>query len=766
MAASIAATSTAPGIALAQDAQAASVDESAIVVTARRRDENAQDVPIAITAVSSKTIEELRVVQAEDLEILEPTFSVSSSSGYVNKNVYALRGIRPTESIYGQDPTVQVYLADVVQSPSQGSNLGFYDLENIQILKGPQGTLFGRNTIGGAILLTPRKPGYDFAVDAMVGAGSFGLFETEVGVDIPVAPTFRLRLAGRTIDSDGYQTNVGTGAFNGTKYGGEKTRSIRATMVADLTDRIRNTTMVTYDDKNTNGRIQVLQAINPDNALIAAYASVFGTAFQDTLERARNRDINDVESNLDNYDDVEAWSVTNTTVAELSGALTFKSILNYREVDSRTSIDLDSSEATILHSTPQYANLDHHSVELQLQSDGDRFDWTLGGFYYHEKGEEYSPGVFFPALLGAINPIIQRGIVDNTSYAVFGQGSYKLTDKLTATVGARMNWDKKGLTLNSFSGSTCSLQVYNDATADPNDLVRLPNDDCFLPLSETFSKPTGSVSLDYKVTPDVLVYATSRLGYRSGGFNLRGDIPVEYAPFGSETVVDLEGGIKSDYSLGMMAMRTNVAVYHQWYSDIQRTVAVANAGGSPGSAVENAAKARVFGIELNQMLRPTDWLTFDLSYAYIKPRYKSYIDPATGTDLSDTPFQFTPRHSGSVRGTIEAPLGNDAGTLRFVANASWQDEIWINSLHTIETIREHPPEIVPLLKQKAYWVVDLSAGWDNVMDTGIDLSAYVRNLFDEEYKVGGIQLYTGATGFIAAAYGRPRSAGVQMRFRF
>ena len=181
----------------------------------------------------------------------------------------------------------------------------------------------------------------------------------------------------------------------------------------------------------------------------------------------------------------------------------------------------------------------------------------------------------------------------------------------------------------------------------------------------------------------------------------------------------------------------------------------------------NAAKATVFGVEVNQMIRPVEWLTFDLSYAYVKPDYGSYVDPATGDDLSDTPFHFTPRHSGNVRMTLEAPIsGGDAGSFRFIANASWQDDIWINSLHTSTIIAQHPAAILPLLQQEDYWLVDLSAGWDNIGGSGFDVSAYVRNVFDKEYKVGGIQLYTGATGYIAAAFGKPRTAGVQVRYHY
>jgi len=732
-----------------------------IVVTARRREENIQSVPISITAIGQETLENLRVQDASNLTALEPSFSVSASSGRPNSPVYSIRGIRPTEAIYGQDPTVAVYLAEVVQSPSQGSNLGFYDLENIQILKGPQGTLFGRNTVGGAILLTPRKPGDEFSVSGMIGAGNYGLFETELGIDIPLADTFKVRLSGRTIDGGDYQTYVNSGALTGQKLGGQTLRSFRGTIVAEMTPDITNTIMVTYDDKDTPSRGATLVAVNPNHPRATQSPALFGL-LAPALQRAQNRSIDEIESDMEMYDDVWAWSVTDTFEAKLNPDLTFKFIGNYREVGTRTKFDLDASNAPGILSTDQEATLQHHSLEAQLQgtSFGGSLDWVLGGYYYNEKGEEYSPGGFFGSY------IYQTGIVDNSSYSVFGQGSFKLTPDLTLTAGARMNWDKRSMVIgNNFNGVACLLRVPNEATPDPNDTVGLPISDCFVPLSGSFSQPTATVSLDYKVTPDVLLYATSRLGYRSGGFNLRATQPIQYEPFEPETVLDFEGGVKADWWAGGVGMRTNIAVFYQKYDDIQRTVQVQTPAGSPASVVTNAAAANVFGIEVQQQIRPSDWFMLQFNYAYNDPAYEEWIDPATGDDLSDTPFFFTPTHSGSVLATITAPLDDDMEAY-LTGNAAYVGEHWINALHTSVIIDQHPDSIRPLLKQEAYWLVDLSAGVRNIGGREIDVNLYVKNLTDERYKVGGIQLYTGASGFIAAAYSPPRTYGAQVRFRF
>lgn len=749
------------GAARAQETAAAAASVApaseldAVVVTARRKEENLQSVPVAVTVVSSKVLESFRFEDLKNLSAMEPSFSVSASSGRPNSPVYSLRGIRPTESVYGQDPTVAIYLADVVQSPAQGSNLGFYDLENIQVLKGPQGTLFGRNTIGGAILLTPRKPGGDFGGEIMVGAGSFDMVETQIGINIPVAEKFHLRLAGRTIDGGDYQTNVAPGPLNGTKLGGQTTRSVRLTGVADLTSNASNTTMLTYDSKHTNSRGAVLQAVNPAHPRAGATPGLFAA-----LDRAQHRSLNDVESDLRQKDNVEAWSVTNTTVAKLTDDIDFKLIAAYREVETDTLYDLDATIVPNILTTEQQASLNHGSVEAQLQGrsfDG-KLDWVAGLYYYAEDGLEYSPGSFFGAHL------IQSGEVKNKSYSAFAQGSYHFTPNLTLTGGMRLNKDKRGMTIRQNSnGTLCLLQVANSTNTG---LVRLPITDCQVDLSDSFSQPTGTVSLDYKVTPDILLYASSRLGYRSGGFNLRGSQPVQYEPFKPETVRDIEVGSKADWKVGDVALRTNLAVFYQKYDDIQRTVAVATSLGSPASVVINAASATVFGVELQQTIRPVEHLTLQFNGSYNDPKYKNWIDPATSTDLSTTPFFFTPKYSGNAMATYEASLPGDLGTLRFGANAAYTGEVWINALHTITIINQHPASLLPLLKQDAYWLVDANIAWQNIKGSNVDLSIYGKNLTATKYKIGGIQLYTGASGFITAAYGDPRTFGAQLRYHF
>lgn len=743
-----------------------------VMVTARRREESAQSVPIAVTALGAAELENHHVQSLENLQTVVPALSVSAASGRPNAPVYSLRGIRPTEALYGQDPTVAVYFADVVMSPAEGTNLGMYDLSSVQVLKGPQGTLFGRNTTGGAILLTPKRPGSEFGGDVMVGFGSYGRYETQLGLDMPLAENFAMRLSGRTIDSDGYQTNV----VNGNELGGESTRSARLSLVWDITENVENYTVVSWDNKDTNGRGTVLQAINPATSLRcydgptnpngACFPGDSLPSYFDALARARGRDVNDVESDMRQRDEIEVWGVVNTTTVKFGDDLTLKSIAGYRDFDTFSVYDIDASVIPGILTSVQTATLEHASYELQLLGTAfdDRFNWVTGLYWYYEDGYQNSPGDVLMGL-NPNNPFMQRGAVHNNSYSVFAQGTFSLTPAWSLTAGVRWNDDKKEMTLSTRTPAACSLR-------DPNTGAPLPASQCSVSLSDSFSEPTGTVSLDYKLRDDVLLYAASRLGYRSGGFNLRATTPVEYAPFDPETVVDVELGVKADWFVGDWRMRSNVAVYNQWYDDIQRTVGVTNPLGVPGSAIQNAAKAKVFGVELEQTIAPTENLSLQLNYAYTHPEYEEWVDPFTGADLTDTPFHFTPEHSANATLTYTVPLGSTAGELRFLASGSYRSHVWINSLQTIQAINRTPADVLPTMQQDAYTLLDLSAGWSGIMGSGFDVAAYVKNVTDKEYSLGGIQLYQSARpdirpfGIVTKAYGDPRTYGLQLSYNF
>lgn len=726
-----------------------------VVVTARRKEESAQSVPVAVTALSAGKLEQFNINNFDDLQHFDPSLNVSASSGRPNQPIYSLRGIRPTEAVFGQDPTVAIYMADVVLSPAKATNQGMYDLQSVQILKGPQGTLFGRNTTGGAILLTPKKPGEEFGGNVMVGAGSFGLMETEFGIDLPVTDTFAMRLAGRVTDKDGYQKNVAPGQYYGDRRGGGETYSTRLTAVWDITDTVVNETVLTWDKVDLNGRTATLQGYNPASAL-RFYNGAALPSFADAFERAQSRDVHKIESDMRERSEAEVAGILNTTTIQLNDTLSLKSIAAYRDMDAYEVVDMDATGIAGVLSSMQTTEMEHASFELQLLGtafDG-KLDWVTGLYWYYEDGTEHSPGDVLYAIQPTRNPFTQVSSISNHSYSIFGQGTYHFSDQWSLTAGARWTYDDKEMVVTAGDPTTCAL---SDGTG------LLPLDQCSVSMSESFSQPTGTVSLEYQPNEFTMFYASSRLGYRAGGFNARAATPEEYQPFDQETLIDLELGAKIDWGIGDWSMRTNAALYQQWYDDIQRTVVVTGPTGAPGSAIQNAAEATVTGLELEQTISPTENLSIMLQYAYTDPEYKSWED--NGVDVSDTPFFFTPEHAFTATISYRYPLQGDAGTLTLGASATWQDDIWLNALQTSAIIDSVPSSVHPALKQDDYWLVGLTLGWENVMGSNVDLTAYAKNLTDEEYAVGGVMLYH-SLGLSTKVFGEPRNFGLQLRYQF
>ncbi len=723
-----------------------------VVVTARRREESLQSVPIAVTAISGDDLEAYNIGRAADLQRIVPTLSISEGTGRRNAPIYALRGVRPTESLFGQDPSAAAYFAEVVMAPAQGTNLALYDLQSVQVLKGPQGTLFGRNTTGGAVLFTPKRPGTEFGGEVALGFGNYGMIETELAVDMPVSPTFTTRFAGKSFEKDGHQTNV----LNGHKLGDDDTKSARLSAVWNITDAIENYTIASYDRGRNHGRAPVLVAVRAGST--AATFFPYTAAWQ----RQQARDIDHIESNLDQYEEIDVWGVINTTKFELGGGLTLKNIAGYRDVEYESLADQDGSAIPRLTESRQPAEMQSWSDELQLLGTSDKLNWTTGLYYYHEKGREFSDSWILDFLSGRR---ISGGSVKNASYAAFLQGTYKLTPAWSLTLGGRYTIDEKQVTAETYTPTTCLM-------VDRNNSPLLPGN-CRRTESKTFSAPTATASLDYKPNDNLLVYLTSRLGYRSGGFSTRATNNLTFAPFEEETVTDVELGTKLDWSMGDWRYRTNVALFHQWYDNIQRTNALLPPGGGGfQTVIQNAAKATIKGAELEMTIAPTDALSLRLTYAYIDPEYTKWIGTDSvrnpnvpNSDLSTTPWPYVHKHAGSAALLYQVPLGT-AGTVDLQATYAAKSGVFIAASGPLASLQSYGQINIDTLRQESYGVLDLNATWSDVMGAPLDLSAFVNNATDERYVAGSIGFYHLAFGFNTKTYSDPRTYGARLRYRF
>ena len=776
-----------------------------VVVTARRRAESLQDVPIAVTAMSEEYLRSSNIVELSDLRTHVPSLGVTVAGSSTNIPQVSLRGLRPSEVLITLDPAVPMYFSDIVMTPTHGTNLAMYDLSNVQVLKGPQGTLFGRNSTGGAILIEPKRPGTEFGGYLESRLGNYALRSFEGAVDLPVNERLQFRIAGRMVDRDGYQNNVADNALRGSKkFWDEDSESARISMNLEVTDNISNLLVVGYDKNEMLARVPTPVAFNPASSLgglvnmIHNGALGIGPANIDAaLERAQGRNIHDVETDVRAIEKVENTIVSNTTVWDVSESFSIKNIFGYRKVNFGGANDGDGT-AHALFGSPSDAgsavtwdvptrDIDAEQFSNELQFFGtafnDKLTWLAGGYWYDMDASEYAPTMVVGSnpnwpegpppspQLASVWSMAQDGFfqlspvgtVSNEAYGVFAEGTYAITDRLDLTLGARQSWDKRSITVSNARSGNCLVR--------DRDGVLLPNDACYREESERFSSPSWRGVIGYKVLPDAMVYGSVSTGYRSGGFNLRGTDNVSLVPYDEETVLTYEIGSKADWNFSNgMALRTNIALYFSEFDDIQKTQDLV-VNGVIGTNIVNAAEAEVKGLEFEMFFNPTQNLELMLAYSYVDAEYKQWLKPGNDgamVDASGAEFPWIPKHSANAYIKYYLPLKSDIGDISLMASLYWQGEMTLDEDVGVNALSYDEPARSAFLAaehESSYSVLNLRADWRNVMGSNFDLGIWVDNARDEEYAVGGLTVED-SQGWASRVYGAPRTYGATVRWTF
>lgn len=759
-----------PNVAHAQAANLSGADASAkeaadtglndIVVTARRREENLQDVPIAVTAYTAEALQTKAITDRTSLADNTPSL-FTINGGYPREFAFfALRGQGPA---FGSTPGVVNYFAEVPNALNVDGRVGtYYDLANVQVLAGPQGTLFGKNATGGNILFEPMKPQNSNGGYVRAQYGNYEDRRIEGAVNVAIVPdTLLLRVAGEVGRRDGYTKDVGP-FFAGKDYDNLAYESFRVGLTLRPTDRVELYTVGRYYNSHTNGGGTVLGAFNPAAGFDA---TAFGLGFLPTaffypgmltaVADQAARGPRKVAYNTDQFSDTRYWQIINQATVELSDSIKLKNIVSYSELETIYAYDYDATANPISGQSSQVNPANpglfkggrvptlhptFFTEELQLQ--GTAFDkaltYTVGGFLDRQKTKlpagiaEYT---FFPA--GTLVPTLSA-IFDarNHSEAVFGQGTLDFgrmgLPGLSVTGGLRYTWE------HSFSSQTIG--------APP--AVAGSVDDSYLSYTAT---------LDYDVSRSVHVYVTARDAYKSGGFN--GPVPVgsPFRTFPAEKLSDVELGLKSQFDLGGITGRLNVAAYRGIYDNIQRTTAesvVTPAGPVLLNVTRSAAKGKVQGVEVNTAIIPVTGFTLTGSYSYIDGKYTKVADASANAILSGSPFPYTPKHKFSLGATYDLPLGT-AGDLRGGINYVHQSKS--STAQTNASFYRFLP---------AYGLLNASLDLREVGGRPLDIGVFVNNLTDEEKQVGVLDQYAGSTGTVGLTYTEPRMYGVRVGYRF
>jgi iron complex outermembrane receptor protein len=715
------------GVALAQDEPVA--EEEAITVTARRREESLQDVPVAVTAFSA---EQLDAAGAQDLTAISqstPNITLENSRATNSTLTAFIRGVGQQDPVAGFEQGVGIYLDDVYLNRPQGAVLDVYDLERIEVLRGPQGTLYGRNTIGGAVkYVTRRLDADDPTLRTRFAYGSYNQMDVILSGSMPLSETFRVGGAVAGFTRDGFGENLTTGDENYDKDVFAARVSAEWEPTSDFLVRV--SADHTEDDTSPRQGYRLLPSgVSGVSPLSGDYDTEAGITLLGPISRNR----------------VEATGGQVLIDWSPAANWTLRSITAYREDESESPIDFDSTAARSFDAPVVYTN-EQFSQELQAIYEGERLA-VVAGAYFLDANAYNAFDVYFPGLTQ-----LTIGDVDTKTWAVFGEATWNFADTWSLTLGGRYTEDERtSRVVRQFFGPGPSPAFGGPGvigTTEPVPTFRgTRTDDAFTPR----------VILAWEPNPDLNLYASYSQGFKGGGFDPRGnfanaDVREGFLP---EFVDSYELGAK--FSLFDGRVRVNSDVFFAEYTDVQIPGSVIIPGPPVTfvGTVTNAGAAEMTGFEFEGTAQFTDNLSGALSFGYIDAEYTEFI--VGGVDVSGArDVQNTPDWTGNGSLTYSLPLtiGPTPGMISFTGSAAYRGDT------------QQFEFAIPLLDQPAFWLYDAAIYWTSDNDRW-RIGLYGRNLSDERYITSGYNFPGAATdNSVLAFYGNPQTftASVEVRF--
>ncbi|HXQ13514.1 MAG TPA: TonB-dependent receptor [Caulobacteraceae bacterium] len=733
---------------IARADQAAADDKGAqleqIVVTATRVETNLQKTPIAVTALSAQTLQNNGVSTLLDVTNYVPSLSIGSRSGTGSANgAVAIRGMGIDAT--ASSAAVGIYVDDVYFPSGPGNLLGMFDVNRIEVLRGPQGTLFGRNTIAGAIQYVTNPPEHSFGGYVDFTGGNFGRADVQAALNIPLGDTFALRISGASTQRDGFVHDD----FNNVNRGADRTDELRLRALWTPSDRLTVDLKTEYIHERTNGRAVLVSGVNP-NAEFVGLAELFGETRPLNSSYISPNHYEFSGFGAPDYFHFEYEEVQGAITYKLTDSISVKSITAYSLSQDRLAQDFSNSPLSILSLVAAHDNIGVLTEELRLTgaSFSDRLHWTVGGYYYDSQ-ERQNPGEgivlgFAPTSFPYGNPA-----TDITSRAVYGQATYDLTEKLSLTAGLR------------YSNETNAGWLIGQT----------------LPVSATFANTAPHLGANLQVTPDVMLYVKASEGFRAGGITANAALPGGGLPYSPETAWTYEAGARMEFL--DHRLRLNPTVFLTDWKDIQFNSLIPTAT-TVVAATQNAGDARIKGFELESQFAVTDRLTLTGSMSLLDGHYTrvgnltyatypfgflaTFPNPATGMVLPGStvilpnitlnqPLQRAPKVKFAIGGNYTQPLAGDA---KLVASL---DYAWTDSQNSAVTISD-------AIQMPSYGL--LNARLEYVARGGRwSIAAFGTNLTNQFYLIGGVDFAKGYTaGTTELDPGRPREYGVELRAKF
>lgn len=727
----------APAVGQAPDGSESAESEEAarlggVTVTARRQAETLQEVPVAVSAFSEDDLRDLQARALTGLQGAVPNMNIVQGRGSASSVNIFIRGIGQPDALQTFDPGVGIYLDDVYLSRIQGALFSMFDVERVEVLRGPQGTLYGKNTAGGAVRIITRDPSHEVRAEAELTAGDYGRLETRGFLGGGLSDNVAASIAGLWTDSDGYIRDPDTGQ----RYNDDDNEALRAKVVARPTDNLALTFSADYTRQRNE-----LALGNPEAPL-----TQFDLALGTVVLRPAPTGSYDYRSRTSFTEgegqELDHWGMSLTADWSLSDEWTLKSITAHRGLDISFFIDIDASEF-VLGDVLVEVDQKQTSQELQFHYDNRNGLRAIAGLYYLQEDvpshqEAYADD--FLAFGGA--PLSYLRTIDddleNRSYAAFVHTSWDFAPDWSVGAGLRYTDEKKD---------------YFRTTSAFSSLPALEGTFAF-DTSDSWSAWTPSLSLRRIFSDQMMAYASASRGFKSGGFNGRANTPGDVSSFDPEYVWTYEIGLKTSSADGRMF--GNFAVFHSDYEDFQARVAEVVDPEAPvpnfSFPVLNAGKLRIRGAEFEGgvLLGADTKVTAQVGYQ--DASYREFIDDRfSGADRSDDHVPFSPDLTARLAATHTFHLAGGHG-LTLGGDVSYRADTWLSVDN-----RE-------VLKQDSYTLVGLFGSFDTA-DTRWHVRAGVRNATDKLYKTDA-QEFASVANIQTAYYGWPRHYYMSVRYSF
>ncbi|MGR4876228.1 TonB-dependent receptor [Pseudoxanthomonas sp. LARHCG66] len=698
----------------------------AVKVTARKREETLQDVPVAVTAFTAETLDKMAIKDIGDLDAQVPNLTIYAARGSTSTVTAYIRGVGQADPLWGVDPGVGIYLDDVYIARPQGALLDVFDVERIEVLRGPQGTLYGKNTIGGAIKYISRGLPEETTGFASVTVGNYNQLDVKAALGGSIGGQdsgLRGRVSVASMNRDGFGENTHTGQ----EVSDKEINALRMQLGAFSQDDFDVQFAFDYMDDQSGVRGAKMLAPNP-----------LAPAYPPTSDRY------DIRSGMKNINDTEMKGASATVNWRPNDDWAFKYVAAKRESDTETNIDFDTTPLTLVDVRAFYSD-SQVSQELQANYDGGgRARGVMGLYWFNgDAGGQVLNHFWNPALANSLtNPLFgdTQGVVNTKSIALYADWTFDLTDRLKLDVGARYtDEDKHAVALNRFyTGLDYATSWGTAANFDK---------------TVNFKNTSPKISLDYQITPDIMVYGLASRGFKSGGYNIRANttsVPRSGEPFDDEQVDSFEVGSKM--SLLDQRLFLNLAYFHNKYEDIQLSVftsyTLPNGSQSFFGDFTNAGKGTVQGVEVEYQFLPTQNWLISGNLAWLDAEYDEFF--TSGVNIADTQyFTNAPEFSGAINVEYRTDLAN-GGNLSARVGYSYQSEVWPTT------------DLSPLIKQEGYGLVNAGVIWK--VNDAWSLSLQGSNLADEEYRTTGYNI--GAYGVLTGFYGPPRQYSLTARYDF